>query len=209
LQRCFLILTSTPKTNYASLASELVTLNEAIGDDIKTEYFYHYPRQKALLLIMNAEWLPIFDAFPSSKKEIEEGLDCYALGHPTACVFHMMRVAELGMRALARERQVSFPKHPLEWADWQNILYLTEKNAKAAINAMSRGPEKDAAAGFYNGAIADLHALKDMFRNSVMHMRRSYDDLEAQQAMNRVRDFMTGLARKIHEKTKTPIRRLP
>jgi len=207
LQRCFLVLTDVRSPTYGTLAGELVTLNETIGDDIKTEYFYHYPRQKVLLMIANAEWLPIFDAFPSSRTEVEEGLDCYALGHPTAAVFHMMRVAELGMRALARERQVTFPKHPLEWADWQNILDQTEAKAKAATNSMSRGPPKDAALAFYNGAIAHLHALKDMYRNSVMHMRRTYDDLDAQRAIGQVRDFMTGLSRKIGEKTRRPIRK--
>jgi hypothetical protein len=209
LQRCFGLLTSSLPQTYDELRREFETLHEAIEDDIKAEYFYHYPRPKVMLLILNAEWLPVFDAFPSSRKEVDEGLDCYAPGHPTAAVFHMMRVAELGMRALARERQVTFPKHPLEWADWQNILDLTEKNAKTATGNMSRGPAKDAALAFHNGAIAHLHALKDMYRNSVMHMRRSYDDLDAQRAIGQVRDFMTGLCRKIGEKTKTPIRRWP
>jgi hypothetical protein len=207
LLRCFSLLQRT--TTYGDLNRELITLYEAIEDDTKEEYFYHYPRVKVMVLIEIAEWLPIFDAFPSARNEIDAGLDCYALGHPTACVFHMMRAAELGMRALARERQVTFPRQPLEWTNWQNILEVTEKNAKMATTGMRSGPAKDAALAFYNGAIAHLHALKDMYRNSVMHMRRSYDDLEAQQAMVRVRDFMTGLSRKIGEKTKKPIRKWP
>jgi hypothetical protein len=52
----------------------------------------------------------------------------------------MMRVAEIGLRALPRERGVSFPRHPIEWADWQNILEQTEAKAKDATRNMARGP---------------------------------------------------------------------
>lgn len=117
----------------------------------------------------------------------------------------MMRVAELGLRALAHERNVSFPRHPIEWADWQNILEQTEMKAKAATRNMPRGPAKDAALAFYSGAIGQLHAFKDTYRNAVMHFRRSYDQLDALRATSQVRDFMNGLSAKIGEKTRRPI----
>jgi hypothetical protein len=139
------------------------------------------------------------------RKEIEEGVDCYALEHNTASVFHMMRVAEIGMRALARERKVSFPRHPLEWAGWQQILDETERRAKSATQGMSPGPKKDAMLAFYSGTIGQLHGFKDTYRNVVMHVRRNYDELEALRAINQVRDFMNGLSAKIGERTRGPI----
>jgi hypothetical protein len=196
----------------ALVVTELQALLQAIEDDIETERFYHYHSQKALLLLrIPGDWAATLnpDAFPGLKTEIEEGVDCYALEHNTACVFHMMRVAEIGLRALARERRVLFPKHPLEWADWQNILDETEKKARAATAGMPRGPKKDAMQAFYNGAIGQLHGFKDTYRNMVMHMRRGYDDLDALRAINQVRDFMNGLSAKIGEKTRRPIRRWP
>jgi hypothetical protein len=42
-----------------------------------------------------------------------------------------------------------------------------------------------------------------------MHTRGKFDELDAQRAINQVRDFMNGLSAKIGEKTKTPIRRWP
>ena len=152
-----------------------------------------------MLLMYRGEWVPTVKAFPSVAGEIEEGIDCYALEHNTASVFHMMRVAEIGMRALARERRVTFPKHPLEWADWQTILDETEKKARAATQGMTRGPIKDAMQAFYNGAVGQLHGFKDTYRNVVMHVRRSYDELDALKAINQVRDFMNGLSLKIGE----------
>ena len=46
----------------------------------------------------------------SAKGDIMDAVDAYALGLNTACVFHLMRIAEHGMRALARERKVKLIK---------------------------------------------------------------------------------------------------
>jgi hypothetical protein len=190
------------------LVTELQALLQAIEDDIETERFYHYPPHKGFLFLrIPGDWAETLTAFPSVKEEIEEGVDCYATEHNTACVFHMMRVAEIGMRALARERKVSFPKHPLEWADWQNIIEGIEKSVRALGPVMPRGPAKDAALAFYSGAVGQLNGFKDTYRNVVMHVRRSYDELDALRAINQVRDFMNGLSAKIDEKTHRPIRR--
>jgi hypothetical protein len=124
--------------------------------------------------------------------------------HNAACVFHMMRVAEIGMRALARERKVTFPHHPLEWAEWENIIDQIESRARSATVSMGRGPERDAARTFYTAAVAQLRAFKET-RNRIMHMRGSFDELDARRAVNQVRDFMNGLSAKIGEKTRRPI----
>jgi hypothetical protein len=46
------------------------------------------------------------DAFPSAGSDILDALRCMALELNTAAVFHLMRVAEFGLRALARDRGV-------------------------------------------------------------------------------------------------------
>jgi hypothetical protein len=146
LERCFDALSaSSPRTN-GDLHQSLVTLYEAIEDDIKTEYFYHYRRDRGLLFLrVPGDWHQTLAKFESAKNEIDAGIDCYALEHNEACGFHMMRVAELGMRALAKERGVTFPRHPLEWAEWGNVIEGIEFKAKAATSGMTRGPAKDAA----------------------------------------------------------------
>lgn len=194
--------------------SQLNKLLDRFWEDLEyeseQECFFHYSREDARRLgLVDGEWKDVILAFGSSRPEILAAVDCFALGHNTASVFHMMRVAEIGLRALARERGVSFPRHPIEWADWQNILEQTEAKAKDATRNMARGPAKDAALAFYSGAIGQLHAFKDTYRNAVMHVRRSYDQLDALRAINQVRDFMNGLSAKIGEKTRRPIRRWP
>jgi hypothetical protein len=196
---------------FGQLALELKPLLEALEDDLRKQFFYHYPRRKALMVLrVPGDWAAALGAgaFPSIRTDIDSGLDCYAIGHYPASIFQMMRVAEIGMRALAREREVSFPKHPLEWAEWENIIDQIESKARAATAGKSRGPERDAARSFYTAAVAQLRAFKEI-RNRIMHGRGCVDELDAQRAINQVRDFMNGLSAKIGEKTRRPIRRWP
>lgn len=163
--------------SYAALSNELNFLGQTIEDDLRYEYFFHYRRDKALLIPRIPEdWAGALRQFPSARKEIEEGIDCYGLEHNAACMFHMMRIAEIGMRALARERKVTFPNHPLEWAEWENVIDQIELKARAATNGMPRGPQRDAARAFYTAAVAQLRAFKET-RNRIMHMRGNFNEL--------------------------------
>jgi hypothetical protein len=189
--------------------AELRALREAFESGLGFVRLYLYPKEKAAMLLhVTSDWAMTLQAFPSLTQEIEQGVDCFALDRNSACVFHMMRVSEIGTRSLARERQVTFPKQPLEWAEWENIIDQIESNAKPVIPILPKGPERDAARAFYTGAVAQLRAFKET-RNRVMHMRGSFDDYEAQRTINQVRDFMNGLSLKIGEKTRKPIRKWP
>lgn len=116
-----------------------------------------------------------------------------------------MRVAESGLRALARERRVSVPKKPLEWATWQDILSKIKKSVDA-MTMWRAGPAKDAALEFYRGAQGEFESFKDTYRNNVMHSRQSYDEFRAASVLIHVRDFMERLASKIDEREIKAIR---
>ena len=104
-----------------------------------------------------------------------------------------MRVAEIGLRALARERRMTIRRKPLEWANWQDIL--RELRVKIAKIAQRRaGPSRDAALEFYRGALGEFEAFKDAYRNNVMRVRVTYDEHQALSVMNHVREFMTCLS---------------
>lgn len=95
------------RQSYGQVLRELAVLFEAMEDDAKKHDFYHYPTGKAgLVRSIKHDWRSTRRSFKSIKPEIIEAVDCYALDHPTASVFHLMRIAEHGLRALARERSV-------------------------------------------------------------------------------------------------------
>lgn len=201
---------STGGISYADLTQELETLLEAIEDDLKTEYFYHYRHQRGLMLMqLPVDWGGTLRRFPATAEEINDAVDCFASEHYTASVFHLMRIAEYGLRALARERQVVIPGRPLEWAMWGQLIDQITASVRGLNQSMSAGPQKDAALAFYNGALAHIHAFKDKYRNVTMHVRGRYGEMETLTALDHVREFMNGLSAKIGETTRRPIRRWP
>lgn len=192
------------------ISAELRALREAIDDDMNFRYFYRYPTDKVqALLKKDFDWQKTIAAFPSVKAEIDDAVDCYAQEHYTASVFHLMRIAEHGLRAFAQEREIILPKgKPIEWGTWQEIISQidTSINGQGGIaKTKQAGPVKDEALAFYNGALAHFYAFKDQYRNAVMHVRERYEEWQAQIALNHVRDFMNGLSAQLDENTAGPI----
>jgi hypothetical protein len=168
-------------------------LNDLLGDPLGIP-----PRDRKKT---DPAWKHIWDRFPTAKYDCEEAVYCYALERDTAAVFHSMRVAEIGLRALARRMKIGLPKgKKLEWGEWQAILKEMSKKTEAIGQTAKAGPRKDDLLEFYNGAIGQFTGFKDEFRNQVMHVRKSYDEFDAQKSLTRVRDFMEKLADKIDEK---------
>ena len=196
---------------YFDLYNELKTLREAIDDDLKFERFYHYSKVDGEIFVrVQADWAKTLASFPSKEMlfEISSGADCYALGHPTAAIFHFMRVAEFGLRALARERRVRLGKgKPIEWGTWQHILDKLELSRKMILTQWKAGERKDAALSFYRGALAGLHSFKDQYRNMVMHVRKPYEMEDAAKVMRQVRDFMNDISKRVGDNTRGGIRK--
>lgn len=193
---------ATPMS-FSDYEAELRALRETIEDDLKEKWFYHYPDEKARLVIDRAAaWPKTIERFPSAKEDVFEAIDCHATGHYTAAVFHLMRVAEHGLRALARERSVKLPKNrPIEWANWETILQGIEKKV-GQIEGHRAGPARSRALEFYRGVLGEFAAFKDAYRNDVMHARKAYDEGQSLSVLTHVREFMERLASKIGENPK-------
>jgi hypothetical protein len=73
----------------------------------------------------------------------------------------------------------------------------------------SQGPRltanQDRFRAFYSGALSHLEGFKDKYRNMVFHVRKDYDEHQANSAMMHVNEFMAGISAKIGETAK-PIR---
>jgi len=182
----------------ADCLMEIKVLQESIRSDLVECHFYHYPRAKLEFLMgFYPRWNPIAEKFPLVKAEALAATDCYALGHDTASIFQTMRVAEHGLRALAKERQVTLPrdKH-IDWGQWQEIIKELNDEIKV-IGQKPAGTPKDNALSFYSGAVADLNAFKDEYRNQVMHVRKAYDQHQALRALGQVHAFMQRISEKI------------
>ena len=113
---------------------------------------------------------------------IEAG-NCYATGRGTACVFHLMRIMEVGVQALGTRLGVPLADEK----NWQDIMNRVNK----AIGAL---PPKDATTIELSHVAANLYAVKLAWRNEVMHPNDKYTLEEARDLMGQVKLFMGQLA---------------
>ena len=97
--------------------------------------------------------------------ELVEANTCLALERDTACVFHLMRGVEYGLRALAGAVGVSQqPTIPMEYKEWQPLIEEINSKQYEALRSW-RGAAKADASAFFNRIVADLFTFKDEVRN--------------------------------------------
>jgi hypothetical protein len=189
------------KYEWSDLARALDRLHGDMSVALAMESFYHYPADEALALrSIPADWETVLGSFPSTRREIECGTDCYALRDYSGCVFHMMRVAEFGLRTIAKERGVKSVgrNKPIEWGTWKDVFDAIEKELKD-LRGKPAGRKRETALAFYDTAISELRTLQGLYRDPTMHFRDNYDKGEAYSAMFRVRSLMASLSTKLSE----------
>jgi hypothetical protein len=184
---------------WRAVGVQFKTLRETVHSELNTRRFAWVTEEKGKVHDRwRHEWAIVLEKFTATAKDIEAALDCYALEQHTACVFHMMRVAELGLRSLAstvRAKIIHKGKPCLvEFADWGTVVTAV-RNKIASARKLSGGPVRQKRLDFYSNAADHCEYIKDIWRNDVSHARRAYSDAEALGVVNRVRDFMALLAK--------------
>src|SRR6267154_3223207 len=103
--------------------------------------------------------------FISASFELDEAAKCLALSRPTACVFHLMRLMEIGIGATARCLSIPDPVKPAE-RNWGHILKniwggIERKWPTTADRAKGDG-------ALFESLHASLDAVKNPWRNATM-----------------------------------------
>jgi hypothetical protein len=136
-------------------------------------------------------------AFPSAIYEIDEAGKCYALGRSTACVFHLMRAMEIGIRTAARALGIPDPVKGSE-RNWGAMLkkIKDEIDRRNGTKPPSWQP-KDRE--LFEEAYVSLDAVRVAWRNTTMHVENKYTEDEAEHIFVTVRGFMKKLASRMDE----------
>ena len=153
-------------------------------------------------------------AFPSAASDIKEAGNCVAAGLNTAAVFHLMRVVEFGLNALAADLNIRTigkkKRKPIDLAMWDEVIWKIEENigkklhSKAPLSPAPKTGSRNRASQskreriklHYRGILHEFLGFKDVWRNYVMHTHRSFKEEEAIALLARVREFMQRLATK-------------
>jgi hypothetical protein len=121
------------------------------------------------------------DKLPSVAEDISEAGKCLGLLRPTAAVFHLMRVMEVGVQKFGDKLGVTLPDEKI----WQIIL--------DQVNSEIKKLGKDQPAKKYASVSAHLYNVKLAWRNEAMHPKATYTPEEAEGIFVAVRNFMTDL----------------
>jgi hypothetical protein len=139
----------------------------------------------------------VYHMFESARLDIREAGNCIAVGLATSAVFHLMRVAEHGLRKVARDFRITLrdkgKPQPIEHATWDKTITAI-KNKIAAIRALPQGGRRQAKLSYFSDAADHCLFMKDIWRNNVSHTHSPYTVAEAVAAFERVRDFMRFVA---------------
>ena len=179
---------------FEKVKEAVVELQGRISDELSHLELWQITREESHFLKTDPFGEEIPRKFPVTRDDIEEAGKCLAFGRATACVFHLMRVVEVGLRALAAS--LNNPNlDPKRNPNWETILRKGDEDLAKPLN--QRSPEWQADESFFSTAHANLRAVKDAWRNSTMHIERRYDPEEAEEVWNAVKAFMRHLSQKL------------
>jgi hypothetical protein len=193
-----------PTYKISSALADLQSLEETVVNEISTSIFYNISFHKAAFF-ENVRLFGenVFDKFPSANFDIEEAGKCFATARYTACVMHLQRVLEVGLKGYSKYFGINLTAQPA----WQNILDQTAKqikdrNDRNNVNVNWNAEEEKQ---FCEGVQPFLVAVKTAWRNPSMHADKTYTEEVAQEIFNSIKSFMRNLALHLNEKgTFTP-----
>jgi hypothetical protein len=129
--------------------------------------------------------------FPSAGEDVAESGKCLACGRSTACVMHLNRVMEVGLRALAAALGIG------QQNDWGKYLEGIDKELQTRMKASgARTPDEQ----FYAEAHAMFDSVRRAWRNPTMHVEKTYTEERAEEILIAVRSFMRHLATKLDDR---------
>jgi hypothetical protein len=142
----------------------------------------------------NPRWLtdtPAFEKFPDTVDEFQRAGRCFAYGENTACIFHLMRLADFYLRKVADSLNVSY-----EARNWHGIgdkirVEMEKKHQTKTDDWKKKEP-------FYAEILTDIQAIGRGHRNPVLHeLERKYDEREALYMLTVVEGFAIHVAQKL------------
>lgn len=133
----------------------------------------------------------VASAFGDANRDIAAASRCYALDEWTACVFHLMRALEHGLRIMAKK--VGLSAEAMAHENWKNIIDQVEKKIRE-IEGEPKSPEKIERTRVFSAAAVQFRYFKDAWRNHVSHSHASYDEREADTIYTHVKAFMGQMA---------------
>lgn len=165
---------------------DLGSLSAIVQSELAGKKFRYIPSEKTRFC--DLEWLAdttIPDNFPRAASELRSAGRCFAYGENTACAFHLNRVLEDGLKALAVEVGQRFDRN-----SWDAHLKDIERELNSRYKtAGSRTPDEL----FYSDLSSQFGHMKTAWRNPTMHIEAKYDEGDGLYLLQTTERFMETL----------------
>ena len=169
-------------------------LDNRVIDEAKSRKFFSIEQDKQSFITDKSLFgEEVTSAFHSAIVDIEEAGECLAFERYTACVFHLCRIMEKGLRVL----QVALGLPQSANPTWAAVLHKIDSELAKEFTQMS--PELQSDRPFFAGAAAMMRSVEHAWRNPTMHIEKVYTEEQAEDIWNAVRGFMRHLATKLKE----------
>jgi hypothetical protein len=180
------------------IESSIEAIQNSLSLELSKRQFVFVPPDKAQYFEQETLFGESFHKKASAdiNREVKEAGNCLAVGLNTAAVFHLMRVAEFGLRALARRFKIKTVRKtiPISEASWGLVMQaIDDINTGKTPTTKSHKRQKE----FCNEVLVEMRGFKNFWRDKVMHAHDSYDAPSALSAFNHVKKFMVALAENI------------
>lgn len=184
---------------YFDLRTNINDIESRFADHLSFIRLFVVRGEQLPLLGTPAELLgePTASRFTSLWFDCEEAAKCLCVLRPTAAVFHAMRMLEIGIKAFAARLKIPDPISPSQ-RNWANMLREIKKKIDADHPASKRVANSEGA--FLESLYTTLDAVRNPWRNEVMHVEGVYTDAEARFILLCAIAFIQKMASSFDEK---------
>lgn len=170
------------------LAGAIIEISSRLTDELESRKLYVIDASRNSYLLGNLFSESVGERFPDAIPDMDEAARCFAFERPTACIFHLMRVTEHGLKGIAELLEIK--DHS---PNWEPIIRKIDNELKADYKDRKYKGNQD----FLANASTHLHAVKVAWRNRVMHIEKTESMEQAKRVYDATCGFMDYLAREL------------
>ncbi|MGA2690951.1 MAG: hypothetical protein ABSF76_01180 [Opitutaceae bacterium] len=179
-----------------TLSNRVDELKSRLDDELGGLLFLFIPRGKLMFFTGERISSAISSKLPAASGEISEASRCFALDRYTACVFHLMRALEIGLRVLSKSLKIPDQTKDAE-RNWGKMLKAIKEEIELRNQRRSSNWRKKK--HFYESTYALLEAVRNPWRNASMHVDINYDEEKALDIFNATDALLRHLATQLAE----------
>jgi len=198
-------LSANPPPNNTEAKAELRRITDTLVTELKERRFLFVEPGLTEYVDNPAPFgQKVFDVFDGARPDITAAANCMVAACSTAAVFHLMRSVEWGLRGLCANLGLKSLKEqkksgkikltPVSHSQWEKILDGLNKRVDKKLKILRPGGAKQRHQEFYYPALEEISAIRDAWRNHVMHGRKEYQPDDAAVICGHVKRLMMKLA---------------